>query len=719
MISAIGRMHTMPPPVPERNRSVEETTRRFIESQRLHSSEEHPTASSNQRQHTRIQRKSVSFDLTDNEYIPVFESSPQPSESSASENLADLYLSQFSPESGAEFANDGYEVPIKYHMSGRRKSPSPSPSSSSHPVKSILRSPSPNANILLSSDRPLRLSRDTPPPIPGPKSQLVTAALIHASDDDEIERENPFRQEFIAPPYENVYEELHFSDPSRPVSSESDDAMSGYARPMKIRPKSEAVETHEYTEVPPKASQSIDNLQQTTKIEANVPASKSTGNLADRPKHKPPLPPKPKTVKHAEIFQNEALKSLQMDSGKIYEYLHNANTNEIVKLKPSLTLSNAIERESQFDAIETASSKSPTPERALVSSVERVTPEHDVPKQTKVYRRTFSGERPPTSPPPPPINFATLPTIDKTLKLQTDSGPILEILTANTCVKSDVDLLPKRRDVYHENSPEYSLVTEDTHREILLHENELRKQIQQEQQSVDSVASSSASTRIPVRRAPDVPTQPAAKYELHQLHSPQPVTQIFPQTQILPVQYSQLPTPQQPGYFHAFPPAQVCCSVSHPTTNYLIPSPFVANLSPLPHYHHYHTFHSQPDSQPSTSFTYYQPQSNPFVVDRSVINDEHRNRFVTIDASTETSSIDSFEPATKTISPLQRDDYLSVTPATNDQITESSSLLSRSIDNYRRYDDSIDVETMVIETTEIENVTEKTVLTTFGKTTSV
>lgn len=586
LVDAAVSVPQLPPPVPERRKSLDEATQKFIESHRLKQSiEQSQPTTGPQSAATTVNRKSVSFDLSDNEYIPVFEhEEPPKSAPPQTENLAELFLSQFSQES----EGDGYEVPIKYPTKGRSKRPSP-------PVKSILRSPSPNASIPLSSDRPLRTTLSQPH-----ATQTVTAAIVHAtrSSDEEIERENPFRKEFLEHrPYENIYEEIASNikpkDTGKRYSSDSDSneqATSRYATPKKIRPKSaySAVDSDTYTEIMPKNSQSNENLLQASETEHTLPtrpAYKSTGSLIDRPKHKPPLPPKPvvaaasassltsppssqehsqPTVKHADVLQNEALKIFQseMQRGGFYEFKHDATTNKIIKVK-------------QQAPPEIASPSEPgETNRPKTFSQESPLPPIPPSTYTKVYRRNISAERPPESPPPPPINLATLPSSDKLRKIDSGDGHIVEIH-------------PKthRRDSHHENSPDYNLVTETTHREILLQENELRNALQQEQVVVTE--NTITTSRLPIRRAPAPPASTKTTCE-QQLAPPPPPPQqqqqqqIFPQTQILPVQYSQLPSPQQPGYFHAYAPTTYSFVVSDTNRVYHHPNA-VPNI---PTYHH-------------------------------------------------------------------------------------------------------------------------------------
>lgn len=593
----------LPPLVPERRKSLEEATQKLIESHRLKQSTEQgqpttvqPTAA------TTVNRKSVSFDLSDNEYIPVFgHEEPPKSAPAQTENLAELFLSQFSQES----EGDGYEVPIKYPSKGRSKRPSP-------PVKSILRSPSPNASIPLSSDRPLRTTHTSH------ANQSVIAAIVHTtrSSDEEIERENPFRKEFLEHrPYENIYEEIASHDKpkeaSKRYSSDSDSnepATSRYATTKKIRPKSaySARESDTYTEIMPKNSKSNENLLLASEVEQTLstqPTYKSTGSLIDRPKHKPPLPPKPimaassaatsppphpeqtqPNVKHADVLQNEALKIFQseMQRGDFYEFKHDAKTNKIIKVKQPVP-----------PAI--ASSKEPSEtNRPKLFSQEIPLPPIPSSTYTKVYKRSGNSERPPESPPPPPINLATLPAFDKLRKIDSGDCPIVEILPKTS----------HRRDSHHENSPDYNLVTEATHREILLHENELRNALQLEQ--VVATESPITTSRIPIRRAPAPPTTPTIEQQLPPPPPPPPPPQqqqIFPQTQILPVQYSQLPTPQQPGYFHAFAPTpmNVCC----PSGGY---SFVVSDTNPV---------HHHPNAVPNISSYHHSMPAGSFIVQSS------------------------------------------------------------------------------------------------------
>lgn len=530
-------------------------------------------------------RKSVSFDLSDNEYISVVEhDEPEPS---MSDDIGELFLKQFSRENSHE-ENDGYEVPIKY-PSGPKSKPT-------HQVKSILRSPSPNSNASTapsSLDRPLRTTYLTP-------NSNLTTAIVHTaqhSSDEEIERENPFRKEFLGQHtkeniYEEVYDDFEESTSSKSIVQTIEIELKDTQKPANYdfprqRPKS-AYDAREYSEIMLTVHQSNDNLTAKTesKLGSQTSSQSTSSLLSDRPKRKPPLPPKPTkssssikppppppvppVIKHADLKQNEALKTFQgeMLRGDLYEFVHNAETNQITKIKQQMqTIPIAIakpasevvveEKTKETTRLTTFNQSSPLP--PIPNSPKSL--KSPIPPYSKVLKRPSSVERPTVSPPPPPVNLKTLPGADKLKPLETEDGSRVEILSTSTG-----DLRKFVRDGRHENAHEYSLVTEETHREILLQENELRNSMQKEQIVSESTVTTS---RIPVRKAPQPPT---AKQQQQQQHtknvsissdvsrdqhssSSQSTSsaQVFPVTQILPVQYAQLPTPQQPDYFLTFP----------------------------------------------------------------------------------------------------------------------------------------------------------------------
>lgn len=594
---------TSPPPrpVPASIPEFDTTDRTEIEIEVFESEPSHKYEPKSRSQSTSTQttthRKSVSFDLSDNEYIPVLSHD----EPQANDNIGELFLSQFSRENSQE-DNDGYEVPIKYPRGPKRKP--------TKQVKSILRSPSPSSkapSTPSSLDRPLITSY-----IQQPQTSVTTAVvhnILHSSD-DEIERENPFRKEILGRCAENIYEELNFeeqaakqkvtrietntdylNEPKKEAKKPADTRID--LNSAKQRPKS-AYASSEYTEILSKIHQSNDDLSE--KPENTLAAqstARSTGSLlANRPKQKPPLPPKPpkstssakpvppvkpsSPVKQADLTQNEALKIFQ--EGMLHADL-NANiaeTNEIPRKQHTSSIPIAFSKPVE-SVVEEKTKESPP----RLTTFNPSSPLPPIPKTpttppySKVYKRTTSIERPTVSPPPPPVNLSTLPGVDKIIPIQTEDGSKIEILSTST------EELRKfhRADQHNENAPEYSLVTEETHREILLHENEIRNAMQQEKIVTKTITSTTS--RIPVRKAPSPPPPPpplpaknlyknitSISSDVNPEHSSVTTTQstssqVFPVTQILPVQYSHLPTPQHPDYFLTFPssPPQSTCNV--------------------------------------------------------------------------------------------------------------------------------------------------------------
>lgn len=154
--------------------------------------------------------------------------------------------------------------------------------------------------------------------------------------------------------------------------------------------------------------------------------SKSTENLTGaRPKVPPPTLPKPQ-LKKADLVRNVALETFQatdVGHGDLAVFEHDASTNTI----------------------------------------------HQVPRLP--VRMPNKSSRPRESPPPPPVNYATLP-----------KSPMCKPTTSSVLEESVyLEALPpaQRRphDFVHENSPDNILVTAEQHRQFLLHENEMRNQL--------------------------------------------------------------------------------------------------------------------------------------------------------------------------------------------------------------------------------------------------
>ncbi|KAM8704818.1 hypothetical protein ACLKA7_009297 [Drosophila subpalustris] len=159
----------------------------------------------------------------------------------------------------------------------------------------------------------------------------------------------------------------------------------------------------------------------------NTVISKSTENLTGaRPKVPPPTLPKPQ-LKKADLVRNVALETFQatdVGHGDFAVFEHDPSTNTI----------------------------------------------HQVPK-LPVRVANKSSSRPRESPPPPPVNYATLPKL-----------PLAKPTTASVTEEAIyMEALPpaQRRphDFVHENSPDNILVTAEQHRQFLLHENEMRNQL--------------------------------------------------------------------------------------------------------------------------------------------------------------------------------------------------------------------------------------------------
>ncbi|XP_055699189.1 protein lap4-like isoform X4 [Phlebotomus papatasi] len=352
--------------------------------------------------------------------------------------------------------------------------------------RGILRSPSPQVESPRSTlERPI-----------GHKDKVRKDAISDGrEEEEEIERENPFRKEALsAKRFSEKFKEYSKIPRGGESGSESEDN-------KKNRPISAYGYDHDYAwtfrhihKEFEEISQSNENLSNTSKIPIKKPILyKST----ERPHGKPPIPPKPPvSVKQADLVKNDALNRLSMEHGDFVEFQHDAETNAILEIPRPF------------------SPDSPLPP----------VPRADDKKVP--YKRVGSVERPTERPPPPPVK----------------SPCQYEVIPA----KYDVLPSPKTPEFIHENSPDNILVTEDVHRNILLGEHEIRKAIQEE---IDD-----ANNNRPLGNPflsdsdSDITATSAAADLVH----PGPIlspNNIFPPPQILPVHYSQLPMPQQPGYF--------------------------------------------------------------------------------------------------------------------------------------------------------------------------
>lgn len=245
-------------------------------------------------------------------------------------------------------------------------------------------------------------------------------------------------------------------------------------------------------------------------------ASSITPIKVDRPKQVPPRPPPPTLKPHvliADLVHNDGLDKMnqEMEEGVLVEFQHDITTNTI---------------------------------REVRNSGMCFSPDDELPPLPKslppVFKRLSSSERPKTSPPPPPA-----PKV---------SAEEVEVVPATYTV---LQVQQKPRFV-HENSTDNILVAEAVHRNILLQENEIRRQIltEYDPHSVDyenmrtnfsptnPFVDHESSFSSSLMSSPNV-MSPVSTYE-----RPKNVRE---PAQVLPVHFTQLPTPQQTGYFHPIP----------------------------------------------------------------------------------------------------------------------------------------------------------------------
>lgn len=477
-------------------------------------------------------RKSVSFDLGDSDYKPVYRvdetqvSKPKYTiEDRISQQRSDYY-SQFvdtpseqsTPRNRIE--SDGNYFDYKSSLDRQQK-------------RGILRSPSPMIE-----------SRDS----------IITAVKsrrekIADDDDSEIERENPFRDEILSkepplraapPPPPPIVQPtgipVRRRNDYRSDSDNQDSDVSSQVemRYRKLRPQSsyEASHQQKFDAV----RQSIENLSHSNdnlsggadsmkRIPIKIPVyHKSTGSINTRiPMGRPPVAPKP-VVKHAELVRNEALDILrnEMEQGDYVEYKHDKESNQISILKPSRV------RSEFFEDLPLP----PPPQQHQTPA----TPTTPLTPTSNIIKRLASIERPKDSPPPPPPSASRIPMMNTKIEL----------------VPAKYDMLPapSRPEYIRETTPpsDMVLVSEDMHRKILLEENELRNAIQTQR---DIEEERSRNQFIYQQRQPQAyPSQQQYQSVYTNLAQQPPAPQLYPTTQVLPVQYSQLPVPQQTGYYH-------------------------------------------------------------------------------------------------------------------------------------------------------------------------
>ncbi|XP_043863387.1 protein lap4 isoform X12 [Drosophila mojavensis] len=340
--------------------------------------------------------------------------------------------------------------------------------SSRMPRKGILRATSPSS----SASSTLERRPDPLPPI------VPTVARIREVESPKLQHVS--RATSPDPPEG----ELDRENPFRQVHPSEDDEYTQIARAISMSPRSPRNQFFFGG-----ARSNEDLLEQSPSSGRSTPStviSKSTENLTGtRPKVPPPTLPKPQ-LKKADLVRNVALETFQatdVGQGDFAVFEHDASTNTI----------------------------------------------HQVPKLP--VRLASKTPRPRESPPPPPVNFATMP-----------KSPLPRLPSPLVEESAYMEALPpaqlRPHDFVHENSPDNILVTPEQHRDFLLRENEMRNQL-----------------RAPYEPAPPIPIAGISGGDnggnnnnyAPLLLGPASPTEIFPTAQILPVQYASLPQPQQPN----------------------------------------------------------------------------------------------------------------------------------------------------------------------------
>lgn len=454
-----------------------------------------------QRSTSSLCRKSVSFDLDVEEYTPPY----NPNDSS------DYEERKFT---------EHYDENAFYEKSRFNQNQQQQPKR----IKGILRAASPNPNVYYHPPAYTQNRMTT-------TTSMVEKEFIEIEDDDEIEKENPFRKEYLSQEKLNAYEDDQqtlLSIHSAVAASDSD--QSEMRNPF-IQSGS-GIGSTEYL-----------NKIQTSKIPIKKTIFKATGNLVDkpliaeRPKLPPPPPRTPKPqVKVAEMVKNEGLErmSQHMEEDDFMEFVHDVKTNTIQEVKSH-------------------SKETFNPENSPLPPIPK-----NPPPPLKL-KRLSSKERPKDSPPAPPTPIATTPTSE-----------ILEILPAK------YDNVPRMQTPHYvnENSQSNILVTEMEHREILLTENELRNAILSEYDENSSLENNSeklnmnfsstnpfldhetSSTTFSYGSSPNL-LSPVSVSTLDKSstmsYTPvyrdvSPINILPPHPQVLPVHYGQLPKPQHANY---------------------------------------------------------------------------------------------------------------------------------------------------------------------------
>lgn len=432
-------------------------------------------------------RKSVSFDLDVEEFTPEY--SPE-------DEAEKLRIQKLNEE------DVFYE---KSHYHHHQLQPEPKR------IKGILRSPSPSVYYKGN------ISNKVP----------VEKEYIEDDDDDEeIEKENPFRKEYLS----------HEYDPSTAQSVISDSDQSDILYHA--------------------TRQSNENLP--SKIPIKKPIFKSSGSLVDRPKLPPPRPPQP-NIKVAEMVKNEGLERMshQMEQKDFLEFVHNAETNTIEEVKG----------------------------QELFDPDDPLPPLPKCPPPPLHLKRGISLDRPKASPPPPPTPKTPQPTEDvlEILPARFDTLPTIQkphFVNENSQNNILVTEDEHREILLTENELRNAMLTEydeskPSNSETLIEHFSSKNPFLDDCSSFDSSSFQSTPNILSPISTLDksgssfgqyTPSYPTAQQHV------QPINIFPPPTQVLPVHYGQLPKPQQAGYYplmsHQYP-----IHYNAPSTGLLSPTP--------------------------------------------------------------------------------------------------------------------------------------------------
>ncbi|CAD6994879.1 unnamed protein product [Ceratitis capitata] len=266
----------------------------------------------------------------------------------------------------------------------------------------------------------------------------------------EIERENPFREAFLDKTKTDEYTELAKAMSKSPSALKS--------------PRDHFFFGSKSTENLLASERSPSSGRSTPSTVVSI-QSKSIENLAStgaKPKKiPPPILPKPKTKK-AELVHNVALDAFQkadVGYGDFTVFEHDPTTNTIHEVRSP-----------------------PTPPSVATPTVTVTQTTGSGAKLPVRVKGPRSPTRPRESPPPPPVNYATLPKLSspsaKVNVKSSEESYYLEVLPSPPPPGDDIPPSQRRpTEFIHENSPDHILVTEEEHRTILLHENEIRNQL--------------------------------------------------------------------------------------------------------------------------------------------------------------------------------------------------------------------------------------------------